>query len=164
MEVNGDNKLLPIELTLVGLFDKMRMIRNERRMKRLTKHRQSIFEVVDCAPVPVNAGEVYRKLERRINLATVYRGLQYLEIHNYIQGFTLNCEKHGIVRFYHRIGEPHIHFFHCQHCHRFFPYTGCLIEKQREEIKTEYQFNISYHVLYFIGTCGSCGKAAGNKR
>jgi Fur family ferric uptake transcriptional regulator len=131
-------------------------------MKQLTRRRQSIFEVVDCSTVPVNAREVYDKLEKKINLATVYRGLEYLETYDYIQGFTLNCKKYGTLRFYHRICEPHVHYFHCQHCHRFFSYTGCLIEQFQEEIKSQYHFNISSHVLYFIGICEPCEKAAEN--
>jgi Fur family ferric uptake transcriptional regulator len=133
-------------------------------MNKLTKHRQRIFEVVDCTSVPVDAREVYHKLGRKINLATVYRGLQYLETHNYIRGFTLNCEKYGTVRLYHRICEPHIHFLHCQNCHRFFSYTGCLIDELQEEIKKEYRFNISHHVLYFIGTCEPCEKVLKNEK
>lgn len=145
-------------MTLVGLFYIMRMIRSGEKMNQLTKYRQSIFEVVDCASVPIDAREVFHILGKKINLATVYRGLQYLETHNYIRGFTLNCEKYGTARFYHRICEPHIHFFHCQSCHRFFPYTGCLIDNLHEEIKNEYNFKISHHVLYFIGICEACEK------
>jgi len=140
------------------------MIRNGEKMNQLTKRRQSIFEVVDRAQLPVDAKEVYHKLDGKINLATVYRGLQYLETRNYIKGFTLNCDKYGTVRFYHRISDPHIHFFHCRHCHRFFSYSGCLIEKMREDIRKEYRFNVSQHVLYFIGTCEPCEKELENER
>ena len=84
--------------------------------EELTLRRIMILDVVNKTQLPVSAKDIYKSIKNELNLATVYRGLQYLEENNYIETFTIACSKEGTIRYYHGKKLPHRHFFHCESC------------------------------------------------
>lgn len=129
--------------------------------RELTKHRSTILSIITGSEVPLNAREV-QGMARDMNLATVYRGLQYLEENHYVSGFTMVCAKEGSIRYYHQLAHPHKHFLHCEGCHTFFPYEDCTVAESLRKIEEQYNFAVHAHILYFVGLCGSC--RAGQKK
>jgi Fur family ferric uptake transcriptional regulator len=123
--------------------------------KDLTKHRATILNVLTTSEIPLNARGVHRKA-KGINIATVYRALQYLEENRYVAGFTIVCAHEGIIRYYYKQAQPHTHFLHCEQCHSFFPYMDCTISASVRKIEKQYNFFVHSHVLYFVGVCGDC--------
>jgi len=130
--------------------------------KDLTKHRTTVLNIIKKAEVPLNARGVHSKA-KEINLATIYRALQYLEENRYVTGFTIVCAKEGIIRYYYKQAQPHTHFLHCEECHSFFPYMDCTISHSIREIEKQYNFSVYSHVLYFIGKCKDCNRAKQKK-
>jgi Fur family ferric uptake transcriptional regulator len=128
----------------------------------LTKRRKTVLEVVSASAVPLSAAQVMKKTTG-INLATVYRALQFLEKSRYLTGFTIPCEAEGVVRYYAK-SEPHSHFLHCEACHAFFPFLDCDVPKTFAEIERRYHFLVQSHALTFFGICGSCRKVSGPAR
>ncbi|MBN2041522.1 MAG: transcriptional repressor [Spirochaetes bacterium] len=122
----------------------------------LTSRRKKILDTVNKTPLPVSARDVYESVKKKINLATVYRGLQYLEDNNYIEAFTIACSREGTVRYYHGKELPHRHFFHCELCHKFLPFLSCSLNKELELFEKYNNCSVNRHVLYLTGICGSC--------
>jgi Fur family ferric uptake transcriptional regulator len=123
----------------------------------LTKHRRAILDHVSGSKTPLSAGEVQRQV-KGINLATVYRALEYLKRRRFLAGFTIDCEKEGIVRYYYPRSEQHTHFLHCESCHSFFPGMRCTLGPAIRKIERQNDFSVKSHILYFVGLCGACRK------
>ena len=132
--------------------------------KHLTAARQEIVNVMRNSSVPLNASQILESTRGTFHQSTVYRSLQHLEANKYIHGFPLDCSEEGFTRYYFPFDEPHIHFFHCKECHRFFPYEDCGLKDRQEETNKKYNFTIDHHVLFFLGTCESCRKNKEKKR
>ncbi|MBN1410034.1 MAG: transcriptional repressor [Spirochaetales bacterium] len=126
---------------------------------KLTKKRQRILSIINGSSVPLSAGDVHALLKKAVNLATIYRGLHYLELQHRIEGFTILCTREGAVRYYFKKENPHLHFIHCEVCHTFSPFRGCLREKLMNKIASELDYSIHSHVLYLTGVCGSCKRS-----
>lgn len=128
----------------------------------LTKHRKTVLDLVSASAVPLSAAQV-RKKTTGINLATVYRALQFLEKSRFLTGFTIPCKAEGVVRYYAK-SEPHSHFLHCETCHEFFPFLDCELPESATAIERRYHFLVQSHVLAFFGICESCRKASSPAR
>ena len=126
-------------------------------MKSLTPKRQLVLDIIESSDQPLSSQDIFSLKEEDLNLATVYRTLNYLEKNNLIEAFSLFSESRGTVRFYFRKSSPHLHFFFCQRCHHFTPFRDCSFsQKAQEEIEAKYQHKIQSHVLYFTGICRAC--------
>ncbi|MCX7023822.1 MAG: Fur family transcriptional regulator [Spirochaetes bacterium] len=120
-----------------------------------SEFRKTILAVIVASETPVSAREVHERVGAG-NLATVYRGLQYLETAGLVDAFTLSCGGEGTVRFYMKAGVDHTHFLHCERCHRFTPCSSCLVEDSMASIERDYGYRVTGHVLYFTGICPDC--------
>lgn len=126
-------------------------------MSGFTPKRQLVLEIIESSDCPLSSQEIFARRKGEINLATVYRSVNYLEKQNLIEGFSLFSESKGSVRFYFRKRRPHLHFFFCGRCHSFTPFHDCIFSRQsRAEIEEKYQHKIQSHVLYFTGLCRDC--------
>ncbi len=125
----------------------------------LTVKRNKIFDTIQQAELPLCAQEINDALPD-VNLATIYRGVKYLEEKRLIDGFTIVCEKDGIVRYYSKKQVPHCHYFHCTRCHRFFPFTDCSIHDRILLFEKEKSCRVNNHVLYLTGICEKCESPA----
>lgn len=124
---------------------------------RFSKTRQQILAIVSQSPVPLSAHQVYGAFGgSTVDLATIYRGLEFLEETSRLTSFSLRCSRAGTVRYFHTDDDAHLHFFHCVACHRFFPYHDCIIAEAVTAIEQKYKYSIHSHVLYFTGICNEC--------
>lgn len=121
--------------------------------QELSAKRRSILNTINRSDTPMTAKEIFEIHKKDINLATIYRALGHLEKSDMIGAFTLACSKEGVVRFYHRKTEPHVHFFHCEKCHKFIPVNSCPLHNT-----TLYGNGciVNTHTLYFTGICNLC--------
>lgn len=105
---------------------------------------------------PLNAQQLYLKLDSGIDLATVYRGLQYLENQDLVGSFVFECKKRGIERYYFCKKIRHIHYMHCERCHKFIPFSYCPFEESFKMIENEYGFKVNDHDITLKGICINC--------
>lgn len=122
----------------------------------LSAKRKTILDTLNHADSPMTAKEIFDIHKQAINLATVYRALGYLEKSHLIEAFTLVCSKEGVVRFYHRKTEPHVHFFHCEECHTFIPVDSCPLAALHNTMTPDSGHVVNTHTLYFTGICKLC--------
>jgi Fur family ferric uptake transcriptional regulator len=122
----------------------------------LTPHRRRIYEVLTSATCPLSANDLLLLVGSTINLATIYRALQYLETTGLVEGFTTPCALESSTRYYWAVRQEHIHFFHCNQCHRFFPIDGCTLDQISKEFQDNYGHQVERHQLLFVGCCKEC--------
>ncbi|MBN2737291.1 MAG: transcriptional repressor [Spirochaetales bacterium] len=123
----------------------------------MTRIRQSILDLIENSKKPMSAAQVYKESSESADLATIYRGLQYLEDKQYLESFVFACDcRGGIERYYTLRAAAHKHYFHCSHCHRFFPLKNCPIDSSIEKMEKDNAFKISRHFLTLTGTCRDC--------
>ena len=122
----------------------------------MTKKRETLLKMLNESPIPLNAGQIHERLAGELDLATVYRGLKYLEDEEFLDSFLFNCLDRGTERYYTAKGDHHRHFLHCQDCHRFFVMDFCPLEESLGGIEEKYGFKISEHVLTIKGICREC--------
>ena len=78
-------------------------------MKRLTKHRKEILDIVAGSDTPQSAKMVISKMAEKPDLSTVYRGLEYLEEKKYI-----NSVSFSDTRYYYSAAKKYKgHFIIC---------------------------------------------------
>ena len=121
----------------------------------MTEHRQAILNFINKNNLPICAATIFNKMKSTINLATIYRALQFLEENKYIEGFTVLCQNEGTVRYYVK-NKPHLHFLHCESCHKFVSMPQCTLMPLIEKMQNENGYLIKTHTLYFTGLCQKC--------
>lgn len=124
----------------------------------MTRARKMILDILSEAEVPLSAAEIHRRLQIAIDLATVYRSLHFLEDATEAESFSFTCAERGTERYFFRRKDPHVHFFHCERCHRFLNLGECRIEGLIHEIAESRGLTITAHTLYFTGFCAECGQ------
>lgn len=125
--------------------------------QRLTKNRQVIADIVDHADLPLSAQDIYSLAGDLMDQATVYRSLQFLEDKGFVDSFTFECHESGIMKYY-TASRSHVHFLHCESCHRFFPVEECSlgIPKSAQEMG----FAVHSHTVHYRGLCKECLKVS----
>ena len=122
----------------------------------LTSHREEILNIIKKSPVPINAAAIHDEVKERINLATVYRALKFLEEHNLADGFTILCKSEGTVRFYTEKSRHHNHYFHCELCHKFSLFGACTLKDSIKNFEKNTDYTVHEHTLYLTGICKDC--------
>jgi len=123
-----------------------------------TKRRKMVLELIKNSSVPLSAKKVYSSFKKKMDLATVYRILQYLELNSFIDSFTIVCTKEGTVRYFYAKNNPHNHWFHCTSCHTFLP-VKCFKDKLKSMVTNTESLKgalIHNHIIYFTGICSKC--------
>jgi len=121
----------------------------------MTERREQLLKIVQTSDSPLNAAQIHEKTGSAQDLATVYRGLKYLEGNGFIRSFVFECRHRGIERYYLN-GEQHHHYMHCEECHRFFPLPFCPFQGSWEQIEEELGFRVNEHFVTLRGTCRDC--------
>lgn len=122
----------------------------------MTTKRQNILNILKSEGLPLSAAQVHAKLKKKVDLATVYRGLQYLLDKNYLESFIFECDNRGIERYYILKKVDHRHYLHCNKCHNFFPIDTCPLSDSLKSIQKQYNFKINNHFLTLVGLCRDC--------
>ena len=123
----------------------------------MTKKRQMLLDILRSRECPENASQIYKSLvNKSMDLATVYRGLEYLEKAGYAQSFVFECDHRGIERYYYVNKMVHEFYIHCEWCHRFFSLGDCPLDPSLKEIEKSSGFTILDHQLILKGICQNC--------
>lgn len=128
----------------------------------LSDHRKRLLSLLQGNSLPLSAQNIYERVSSEMNLATVYRGLQYLEKEHLVRSFTVECDHEGASRFYTLDQEPHLHYFHCTRCHQFFPLEECGLETIIQNFQVKTGHTVQGHSFNLSGTCNTCREQAVN--
>ncbi len=135
------------------------------KQKKLTKNRQLILQLLQNNQAPVNAKIIHQKLSQndntqQINLSTVYRSLDYLEINDFIKSFAIAEAKY----YYAATQGKHGHFLICKQCQEIIPFTQCNITEIQSEIEKKFRYSIQSHLIIFEGHCLECDRYIHKKK
>lgn len=120
---------------------------------RLTRHQQTVLDVLSQQTQPVSAQGLYSVLRQQqgIGLATVYRALETLKLRGLIQSrVSVNGES-----LYSSV-EQDQHYLTCLQCGRSFPLDYCPVHDLEIPLQHSVPFKIYYHTLEFFGLCEPC--------
>lgn len=115
-----------------------------------------IYDLLKNSQMPLNSAQIHREVSGIMDLATVYRGLQYLEGEKLAASFVFECEERGMERYYVYRSSGHAHFMHCRSCHRFIPYPGCPLRLESNRPEDLGGFLVEEHNITITGLCGDC--------
>jgi Fur family ferric uptake transcriptional regulator len=135
-------------------------LNREPMRKPFTDLRKAILGLIEKSRVPLTVQQVLDALPEKCDLSNVYRGIRYLEKERLIESFSLDCEQEGNARFYCGAGAHHVHFIHCEKCHKFTRISECFLDGHIADLERNYGHNISRHMLVLMGVCRKCARAA----
>jgi len=123
----------------------------------LTAGRKAVISVLASAKKPLSAAEIIDSTlikKEKINRATVYRSLSFLENKGVLELLRLT----GDERLYHLNLEHHHHLV-CTNCQKIEAVHMCnQLGRQEQEIKRSTGFSVKKHVLEFYGLCRECAQ------
>lgn len=125
-------------------------------LKTMTKNREKLLSILIEKQMPMNASLIHKEIHSFLDLATIYRGLNYLEKNHYISSFVFDCRESGVQRYFTVKEEKHKHYMHCEKCHSFTAIPLCPLKKSLVEIENEYGFIVDEHYLTLRGICRNC--------
>ncbi len=114
------------------------------------------MKVVEESPVPLNAAQIHAKLMNLMDLATVYRGMEYLGKNDLVESLVFECRERGIERYFFLKKDHHDTFFHCEECHNFFSAGPCPVDPSVHELEKKTGFRVREHQLLMKGLCVQC--------
>ncbi len=127
---------------------------------KLTPQRRMVIKSIIHTHEHLTPAEIYEKVCRedpRIGLVTIYRTLEVLAELNLI------CEMHtgGNCRSYlMRRPVEHHHHLVCSDCGTVIDFTDCDLGELERRLAEENSFEISGHILEFVGQCRKCRSKA----
>jgi Fur family transcriptional regulator, ferric uptake regulator len=122
---------------------------------RITPQRAIILEAIERMPGHVTAEEVYaavEKVNRYINLATVYRTLELLKELDLITEADMGT---GAAQYALRSHGPHHHAI-CRACGHTFEVPHTLLAPVIQELGEQYNFVADAHHVVIFGWCSTC--------
>ena len=127
------------------------------RGKRITQQRRLIVEQVFSHHDHFDADELMGHLqdliaERKVSRPTVYRTLAELTEAGLIRKMTLG----GRAVYEHEYGYPRHDHLHCEVCNRLIEFHSEEIERLREAVAREHEFEVFGHRLFVTGICREC--------
>lgn len=120
---------------------------------RNTKARRDILGVLDEYDYPLNAEQIYEKLNEDYDKSTIYRNLKNYEENGEIKSIVFSDK----IKYFFK-GEGHFHFIYCIKCKKFERFDLCYSEQMSKYIKERLGFKVLTHTLYFEGICKKCQK------
>lgn len=119
-----------------------------------SKQRDLILEVVMNSCEHPTADMIYKEVKNKfpnISLGTIYRNLNLLVDLGYIKKISM---PNGSDRF-DKTTYSHYHF-HCNQCDNIFDIESSKFKDLNKIIKKEFNHNVYYHDIVFIGECSNC--------
>ncbi len=125
--------------------------------KRLTSQRRWIVEQVFSHHDHFDADELMGHLaeliaQRKLSRPTVYRTLGELVEAGMLRKMALG----GRSVFEHEYGYPSHDHLLCQVCNRLIEFHSVALEKLRDAVAREHDFQVSSHRMFVTGTCAEC--------
>jgi len=137
-------------------LNKLFSLLDERRVK-LSAGRRVVLTVLALAQRPISAADILKTkaiVKEKINRATVYRALTFLENIGIAEPLHLA----GNERLYH-LNLNHHHHLICTNCKKIEAIHICnQISAQEAEIQASTGFKIERHILEFYGLCCDCAQ------
>lgn len=125
-----------------------------RVMKRNTKQREEVWQVLERTPGFVSAQVLHQELHRAgstIGLATVYRALNALADEGTIDALTLEGEN-----LYRACSPGHHHHLICRVCGVAQEIEARAVEAWAKEVAAEHGYSDPQHIVDIFGTCEAC--------
>jgi Fur family ferric uptake transcriptional regulator len=141
-------KLAPVEQFAQFLKD---------RGKRMTHQRRLIVETVFSHHDHFDADELMDHLQeliarREVSRPTVYRTLSELVEAGLLRKMTLG----GRSVFEHEYGYPEHDHLYCQVCNRLIEFQSDALERLRDEVARQHDFQVIGHRMFVTGVCSEC--------
>lgn len=131
------------------------MLDTEKKLRN-TKHRNSIFEVIEQNGQPITAEAIYLKLKEdgvSISLSTVYRVLDAFVDKGMIIKTNITDDNKALFEIKH---PEHKHHLLCVKCRKMMSVDGCPLEEYEKMLEKKLGFSIKGHNLEMYGLCHSC--------
>lgn len=125
---------------------------------KVTKHRNSVLEVIESSNRPVTAEDIYIILKQKdisINLSSIYRILDTLVANSLINKFIFEETNKTC---YEMNDMQHKHYLICNGCKKVFPISGCPLHAYESQLEDTLDFTITNHKLEIYGYCKDCKK------
>ena len=127
------------------------------RGKRVTRQRRLIVETVFSHHDHFDADELMDHLQeliarREVSRPTVYRTLAELSEAGLLRTMTLG----GRTVYEHAYGYPQHDHLHCQVCNRLIEFHSPDIERIRDRVARECDFQVRGHRMFVTGICADC--------
>jgi Fe2+ or Zn2+ uptake regulation protein len=122
---------------------------------RMTRQRDTVFDVIAGAGAHLDADEIYRlarERDPRISLSTVYRTLAVLKRERLVDELHLSEEHHHYEA---RPAEPHYHLL-CTNCGSVEEVSGQEVAQFQESLAKRHGFAVTSLQLDIGGVCRKC--------
>ncbi len=126
---------------------------------RLTRQRQLILDRLDQVDTFLSAQQLHAALRtdgEAIGLATVYRGLQWLEDAGIVDAIRTADGEAA----YRRCSIVHHHHLICRRCGRAVEVRGETLEEWSRNVSAEHGFTQPEHFVEIYGLCPECSAVA----
>jgi len=133
-----------------------------RRGKRITRQRRLIVETVFSHHDHFDADELMGHLQeliaqRKVSRPTVYRTLSELVEAGLLRKMTLG----GRSVFEHEYGYPRHDHLYCQVCNRLIEFQSDALERLRDKVARQHDFQVVGHRMFITGICSDCRRRQG---
>jgi len=132
------------------------------RGKRITRQRRLIVETVFSHHDHFDADELMEHLQeliaqRQVSRPTVYRTLAELVEAGLLRKMTLG----GRSVFEHEYGYPRHDHLYCQVCNRLIEFQSDALERLRDRVARQHDFQVVGHRMFITGICSDCRRRQG---
>lgn len=121
---------------------------------KLTKNRATIINIFENTSIPLCAEDIYKKVNKQINIVTIYRNLNTLTDKRILSKVIFDDGK----MYYKLKKSSHTHNLVCSICHNITSIENCPVDLITKNIKNSTGYEITSHSLEFIGVCPNCKK------
>lgn len=119
---------------------------------KITPSRLMILSLMIKANKPVSVENIYKELQEKTDITTIYRFLNKLADKNIVYKTTL-----GDNKAYFELQKNHHHHIICKECGIREKVDVCVNEKANKIIKKSKKFStLENHILEFFGKCNNC--------
>ena len=124
-----------------------------------TQQRHMLYSLLKSKKQPITAEGIYQilsgKLEKPINLSTVYRILETFTEKGIVLKSQLNFDGKALYKINHM---EHRHHLVCIKCNKIMPIKGCPLGEYELRLEEQTGYKIIEHNLEIKGICPKCQK------
>lgn len=137
----------------------------ESQGKRLTSQRRLIVEQVFSHHDHFDVDELLDHLKQLISQRKLSRPTVYRTLHELVAaGMLRKMALHGRAVYEHEYGYPSHDHLHCQICNRLIEFHSHELERIREAVGREHDFQVIEHRMFISGICAKCRRGQGRRR
>ena len=129
----------------------------QRHGKRITRQRRLIVQQVFSHHDHFDADELMSHLQemianRKLSRPTVYRTLSELVDAGLLRKMSLG----GRSVYEHEYGYPRHDHLYCQICNRLIEFHSDHLERLRDAVASQHEFEVHGHRMFIVGVCSAC--------